>query len=134
MAFGFDAVAPNELAGTTVFVDNRTFAHRGVGAASSLEHAVGGLDRLNRFGCERFGRLQLRAVGQLQVAIARTHVVHSENLGSDSYVYIDIGESEPLVVREDGTKHHQPDEPIAVRPQRGMIYRFDETDKPLARA
>ncbi len=61
-------------------------------------------------------------------------VIHSENLGSDSYVYVDIGEAEPLIVREDGTKKHQPDETISVRPQKGMVYRFDKAGKPMARA
>ena len=40
----------------------------------------------------------------------------------------------PLIVREDGNKKHKPDEAISVRPQKGMIYRFDKDGKPLARA
>ena len=64
-------------------------------------------------------------------------VIHSENLGSDSYVYVDIGETEPLIVREDsmqGAHKHQPGEPILVRPQKGKVYRFDEAGAPLSRA
>jgi multiple sugar transport system ATP-binding protein len=61
-------------------------------------------------------------------------VIHAENLGSDSYVYVDIGEGEPLIVREDGTKKHQPDEAISVRPQKGLVYRFDTAGKPMQRA
>jgi multiple sugar transport system ATP-binding protein len=61
-------------------------------------------------------------------------VIHSENLGSDSYVYVDLGEGgDPLIVREDGTRKHQPDETISVRPMKGQVYRFDKSGAPLGR-
>ena len=60
-------------------------------------------------------------------------VIHSENLGSDSYVYVDIGGGEPIVVREEGTKRHQPDESIAVKPHRGQVHRFDDVGRPMGR-
>ena len=58
-------------------------------------------------------------------------VVHSENLGSDSYTYVDIGADEPVIVREDGTSKHVPDEVISIAPQPGRVYRFDQAGKPL---
>ena len=60
-------------------------------------------------------------------------VIHSENLGSDSYVYADMGTGEPVIAREDGTKKHQPDEAISIRPQRGQVHRFDSEGRPLGR-
>src|SRR6185437_68713 len=30
-------------------------------------------------------------------------VVHSEKLGSDSYIFVDIGAPEPIIVRQNGT-------------------------------
>jgi multiple sugar transport system ATP-binding protein len=60
-------------------------------------------------------------------------VIHSENLGSDSYVYADMGSDEPIVVREDGTRKHQPGEPISIRPVPGQVHRFDAEGKPLGR-
>ena len=60
-------------------------------------------------------------------------VIHAENLGSDSYVYADVGADEPVIVREDGTKKHQPDEPISIRPHKGQVHRFDDDGKPLGR-
>ena len=60
-------------------------------------------------------------------------VVHSENLGSDSYVYVDLGAGDPVIVREDGTKKHQPGEAISIRPQKGQVHRFDGDGKPLGR-
>ncbi len=61
-------------------------------------------------------------------------VIHSENLGSDSYVYVDIGTAEPVIVREDGTKRHLPNDPISIRPMKGQVHRFDAAGKPLGRA
>ncbi|HWA19836.1 MAG TPA: ABC transporter ATP-binding protein [Devosia sp.] len=86
------------------------------------------------FGAQTIGlRSEHIAIGAGEGAWNGT-VIHSENLGSDSYVYVDIGEAEPLIVREDGTKKHQPDEKISVRPQKGMVYRFDNAGKPMQRA
>ena len=58
-------------------------------------------------------------------------VVHSENLGSDSYTYVDIGASEPVVVREEGTSRHKPDDVISIAPIPTKIHRFDQDGKPL---
>jgi multiple sugar transport system ATP-binding protein len=60
-------------------------------------------------------------------------VIHSENLGSDSYVYADMGAGDPVIVREDGTKKHQPDEAISIQPRKGQVHRFDADGKPLGR-
>ncbi len=60
-------------------------------------------------------------------------VIHSENLGSDSYIYVDIGASEPLTVRVDGTSPHQPGQTLSVAPQAGKLYRFDQDGKPMSR-
>jgi multiple sugar transport system ATP-binding protein len=53
-------------------------------------------------------------------------VVHSEMLGSDSYVYLEIGADEPLVVREEGVSNHKPGETLYVTPVDDNIHRFDE--------
>ncbi len=58
-------------------------------------------------------------------------VVHAENLGSDSYIYVDIGAGEPLTVREDGTSTHKTDDVISVMPMPGKVHRFDKAGKPI---
>ncbi|MEQ1899695.1 MAG: ABC transporter ATP-binding protein [Devosia sp.] len=91
-------------------------------------------ERAASFGAETIGlRSEHLEIGSGEGSWKGT-VIHAENLGSDSYVYVDIGEGEPLIVREAGAKKHQPGEPITVRPQKGMVYRFDKAGKPLARA
>jgi multiple sugar transport system ATP-binding protein len=58
-------------------------------------------------------------------------VVHSENLGADSYVYVDIGGTEPIVVRQEGIRHFTPEAPISIAPVPDKLYRFDEAGRPL---
>ncbi|MCH4541856.1 ABC transporter ATP-binding protein [Ochrobactrum sp. A-1] len=60
-------------------------------------------------------------------------VIHSEILGSDSFVYLDIGTSEPLVVRETGVSSHQPGQKLGVAPVQGSIHRFDQSGRALER-
>jgi multiple sugar transport system ATP-binding protein len=58
-------------------------------------------------------------------------VIHSENLGSDTYVYVDIGSEEPIIVREEGTSQHRPDDLLTIRPMADRIHRFDKAGKPI---
>lgn len=58
-------------------------------------------------------------------------VVHAENLGSDSYVYVDIGLEMPLVVREDGTTAKKLGEVLHLAPLPNMVHRFDAAGKPM---
>jgi multiple sugar transport system ATP-binding protein len=60
-------------------------------------------------------------------------VIHSENLGSDSYIYVEVGSEEPLIVRENGTALHQPGDILSVGLIEGeKLHKFDADGKPLA--
>jgi multiple sugar transport system ATP-binding protein len=59
-------------------------------------------------------------------------VVHSEILGADSYLYVEIGASEPLVVRKGGVADYQPGQALQLRPVEGCIHRFDAAGKALS--
>ena len=63
----------------------------------------------------------------------RGPVVHSEMLGSDSYVYVDIGGAEPLVVRQEGTVTPKPGETVAISLQERELHRFDPNGRALHR-
>jgi multiple sugar transport system ATP-binding protein len=54
----------------------------------------------------------------------------AENLGSESYLYIDIGADEPLVVRQDGSASQQPGELLHVAPVNNNVHRFDRAGDP----
>ncbi len=59
-------------------------------------------------------------------------VVHSENLGSDTYVFVDIGVEEPLIVRHEGKAIIPHGETIGVKPMEEHLHRFNENGKPVA--
>ena len=58
-------------------------------------------------------------------------VVHSEILGSDSYVYLDVGSVEPLIVRENGVSGHQPGQRLQITPMEGRVHRFDAAGRAI---
>jgi len=59
-------------------------------------------------------------------------VIYSENLGSDSFVYIDVGATEPVVLRENGKSTHRPGEMLRFAPRGETFHRFDAAGQPLA--
>lgn len=60
-------------------------------------------------------------------------VVHYENLGSDNYIFVDIGSEEPMIVREDGTVTMDIGTRVGIRPQEHNLHRFDANGKPIKR-
>jgi multiple sugar transport system ATP-binding protein len=58
-------------------------------------------------------------------------VIHQENLGSDNFVYIDMGGEEPVVVRADGASHYTTGAAISIAPMADKTYRFDKAGKPI---
>lgn len=58
-------------------------------------------------------------------------VIYSENLGSDSYIYIDIGSGEPVVVRQPGKASYRSGDTLNFSPRGDMFLRFDEAGKPM---
>jgi multiple sugar transport system ATP-binding protein len=61
-------------------------------------------------------------------------VIHSEILGADSFVYLDIGADEPFVVREAGVSRHAPGQTLGLVPLAGHVHRFDRSGRALERA
>jgi len=59
-------------------------------------------------------------------------VVYSENLGSDSYIYVDIGADQPIIVRQEGKASYHSGDPLSFSPKGEQFHRFDEAGKPLA--
>lgn len=58
-------------------------------------------------------------------------VVHFENLGSDNYIFVDVGSAEPLIVREDGTFKAELGAQVGISPQLHNLHRFDANGKPI---
>ena len=52
-------------------------------------------------------------------------IIHSEMLGSDSFIYLDMGTAEPIVVREEGVSNRQTGQKLIISPVAEHIHRFD---------
>ena len=52
-------------------------------------------------------------------------IVHAEMLGSDTYIYVDMGTEEPVVVREEGVSARQAGHKLTLAPLAEHIHRFD---------
>jgi multiple sugar transport system ATP-binding protein len=58
-------------------------------------------------------------------------VIHTENLGADSYVYLEMGTEEPVVVRLDGANSYKSGDVVHIAPMEDKIHRFDGAGKPI---
>jgi len=61
----------------------------------------------------------------------RGEVVHAENLGSDNFLFVDIGSEEPVLVRQEGKTAIPWGATIGIRPLSENMHRFDEKGVPI---
>ncbi|WP_343079933.1 ABC transporter ATP-binding protein [Ostreiculturibacter nitratireducens] len=65
-------------------------------------------------------------------AVWSGEVVHVEDLGSDHFLFVNVGAEEPLIVRRKG-KHEVPlGTKLGVAPQPEHLHRFDSAGKPVS--
>jgi multiple sugar transport system ATP-binding protein len=60
-------------------------------------------------------------------------VIHTEVLGSDSYLFVDVGSVEPLIVRENGTTTHTLEKTVSLSPLKGYVHRFDKDGRAIVK-
>ena len=58
-------------------------------------------------------------------------VVHTEDLGSDNYLFVDLGGVEPVIVRQSGKVTVALGTTLDLNPAAGRLYRFDANGKPM---
>jgi multiple sugar transport system ATP-binding protein len=58
-------------------------------------------------------------------------VLHVEDLGSDHFLFVEIGSDEPIIVRRPGKANIAVGTTVSLAPQAGHLYRFDADGKPL---
>ncbi len=84
---------------------------------------------------ENFGCLTLGIRGEHMVirpdGIWEGSVIHTENLGADTYVYLEMGTEEPVVVRLEGAAQYSSGDVLRVSPMDEKIHRFDGAGKPI---
>ncbi|WP_029041728.1 ABC transporter ATP-binding protein [Cucumibacter marinus] len=65
-------------------------------------------------------------------AVWHGKVIHTEALGSDTFIYADIGSGEPIVVRQRGNAPITPGSEIGFSPEGDHFHRFDQNGRPMA--
>ncbi len=58
-------------------------------------------------------------------------VIHVEDLGSDHFLFVEIGSDEPLICRRPGKTDVALGSKISVGPQPAQLHRFDQDGKPI---
>ena len=58
-------------------------------------------------------------------------VMHTEDLGSDHYLFVDIGSDEPVIVRRPGKTDIALGSELGISPQAGNLHRFDADGRPI---
>ena len=61
-------------------------------------------------------------------------IVHTEDLGSDNYLFVEIGADAPLIVRRPGKVDVALGDKLHMAPQDGHLYRFDADGVPVGAA
>ena len=58
-------------------------------------------------------------------------VIHTEDLGSDNYLFVDLGGAEPCIVRQSGKATITVGTTLNLAPANGRLHRFNEAGKPV---
>jgi multiple sugar transport system ATP-binding protein len=58
-------------------------------------------------------------------------VIHAEDLGSDNFLFVEMGTKEPVIVRQPGKVAIPEGATVSLQPRPGMLHRFDETGRPV---
>ncbi|MFA9230552.1 MAG: hypothetical protein RIR95_1614 [Pseudomonadota bacterium] len=58
-------------------------------------------------------------------------IVHAEDLGSDNYLFVEVGSAEPLIVRREGKLAMKVGQKVSLSPKAGQVHRFDTNGQPI---
>jgi multiple sugar transport system ATP-binding protein len=64
-------------------------------------------------------------------AVWKGKIVHSEDLGSDHFLFVEIGSEEPVIVRREGKTKREIGSEIGISPKTENLHRFDKDGKPI---
>ncbi|WEJ59494.1 ABC transporter ATP-binding protein [Devosia sp. FJ2-5-3] len=92
---------------------------------------IGG-EKAQAYGCDTLGIRGEHITIVPENGVWNGKVIHTENLGADSYVYLEMGTEEPVVVRLDGANDYKSGDVVQLSPMTDRIHRFDAAGKPVA--
>lgn len=82
--------------------------------------------------CSTLGiRAEHLSVTQGDDALWQGRVIHSEDLGSDHFLFVEIGADEPIIVRQSGKRSIALGTDVGLVPMAEHLHRFDENEKPI---
>jgi multiple sugar transport system ATP-binding protein len=58
-------------------------------------------------------------------------VVHAEDLGSDNYLFVEVGSDEPMIVRQEGKLAVKLGAEVQLSPKAGQLHKFDAQGVPI---
>ena len=83
------------------------------------------------YGCSTLG-IRSEHIGIAEdKPVWKGKVAHSEALGSDTYVFVEIGSDEPLIVRCPGNQPMPLGHNLGLVPQPDQVHRFDAVGRPI---
>ena len=86
------------------------------------------------YGCHTLGIRSEHIVVDNDNPTWKGEVVHAENLGSDNYLFVDIGQGgDPVLVRQEGKTSIPWGATIGIRPLEENLHRFDDKGVPMNR-
>jgi len=89
-------------------------------------------DFATAYGCNTLGiRSEHIELTDGNDAVWTGEVVHAEDLGSDNYLFVEVGSDEPLIVRRPGKLEITLGTRLGLRPMAGQLHRFDADGKPI---
>jgi len=83
------------------------------------------------FNCHTLGIRSEHIVVDNDNPTWKGEVVHAENLGSDNFLFVDIGAEQPVLVRQEGKTSIPWGATIGIRPIEENLHRFDEKGVPI---
>ncbi|MFW8637534.1 ABC transporter ATP-binding protein [Cribrihabitans pelagius] len=89
-------------------------------------------ERAAAFGCTTLGiRAEHMEIVPEAEGTWQGEIVHAEDLGSDHFLFVDIGAQEPVLVRQPGKLQGGIGRNVALRPMAAHLHRFGPDEKPL---
>jgi multiple sugar transport system ATP-binding protein len=85
------------------------------------------------FDCHTLGvRSEHIALAEDGQGLWQGEVVHAEDLGSDHFLFVDIGSDEPIIVRQPGKLTGALGTTVSLQPDSTHLHRFGADEKPLS--
>ena len=86
----------------------------------------------DKFNCTTLGiRAEHIEITEKEQGLWTGNIVHTEDLGADHYLFVEIGSDEPIIVRQPGKHVGEVGRTISIKPKEGHIHRFGTDGKPI---